>query len=131
MNIVKRLLNIVLVLTVTSFVIVLSALLVTSFERKMECDANQALPGVCAKISIDDCAKTREAERIGEDFELALFLTPLYCSDDQPEYWQSNLVRYVGFYSGALVTMLLLLTILNYVLFGAATLWHKSRLSAS
>jgi hypothetical protein len=125
MNILKRLLNVFLVLTVTAFVVVLSTLLITSYNRKLECDANRALLAVCATISIEECAKTREAKRLGENFKLALFLTPLYCSDDQPEYWQSNLVRYAGFYSSVLVAALLLLLVVNYVIFGTATLWHK------
>ena len=125
MNIPKRLLNVLLVLTVTAFVVVLSTLLITSYNRKLECDANRALPAVCATISIEECAKTREAKRLGENFELALFSMPLYCSDDQPEYWQGNLVRYAGFYSSLLVAALLSLLVLNYVIFGTATLWHK------
>lgn len=125
MNILKRLLNVFLVLTVTAFVIVLSTLITTSFNRKLDCDANRALPLICATISIEECAKTREAERFGEDFELNLFSTPLYCSDDQPEYWQSNLVHYAGFYSSLLVAALLSLLVVNYVVFATATLWHK------
>lgn len=125
MNILKRLLNVFLVLSVTAFVVVLSALLLTSYDRKLECDANRALPAVCATISIEECANTREAKRLGENFALAKFSTPFYCSDDQPEYWKNNLVRYAGFYISLLVAALLLLLLVNYVIFGRATIWHK------
>lgn len=128
MNILKRLLNVFLVLTVTAFVVVLSTLLITSYNRKLECDANRALPAICATISIGECAQTREAKRLGKDFELALFSTPLYCSDGKPEYWLSNLVRYSVFYTSLLIAALLLLLGVNYVVFGIATLWHKFKL---
>jgi len=127
MNILKRLLNVFLVLTVNAFVVVLITLLITSYNRKLECDANRALPAICATISIEECAKTPTAKQIGETLKLPSSLTPLYCSDDQPEYWQNNLVRYAGFYSSLLVAALLLLLVVNYVVFGTATLWHKSR----
>jgi len=125
MNILKRLLNVFLVLTVNAFVVVLITLLITSYNRKLECDANRALPAICATISIEECAQTREAKRLGEDFEYALFSTPLYCSDDQPEYWQSNLFSYAGFYSSLLVAVLLVLLLVNYILFGKVTLWNR------
>lgn len=125
MNILKRLLNVFLVLISAAFVAVLTMLIVTSYDRKLDCDANRALPEVCATISISGCAKTREAKRLGENFELALFSMPLYCSDDHPEYWQRNLVSYAGLYSSLLVVVLLSLLAVNYVIFGTATLWHK------
>jgi hypothetical protein len=134
MNIIKRLLNVVLIILVTAYLVIVGLLLGVSYDSMRECKVHRAIDELCANPRIQDCETSDEYKKLQQRDEstygtppLPVSLSPIKCSPDSPDYWLDNLFRYFGLYSVLVVFALLLLLTVNYVFLGSLTLWHKVR----
>jgi hypothetical protein len=136
MNIIKRLLNVVLIILVTAYLVIVGLLLGVSYDSMRECKVHRAIDELCANPRIQDCANSDEFKNLQRRYQSQYEIWPLdalpylslpKCSQDSHEFWLDNLFRYFGLYSVLLVIGLLLLLTVNYVFLGSLTLWHKVR----
>lgn len=136
MNAIKRVLNIVFLLVVALYVFLTGLLLATAYDKKTECETTQALHALCINISQLACESSDEAKWLQTRYQSRYgispppigLLHPLFCSEDQPAFWEANLYKNAVLYSVLLAIASLTLLIVNYVSFGSLTLWHKAHL---
>jgi hypothetical protein len=132
LKVIKRLLNVTLIITIATYVSLIGTLVVVAYNNMSECEMYRSLNKLCASSSTMDCGNSDEAKKLQRRYEIQYGtpppppgFQPIKCAENTPDFWRSNFLHYAMFYSVAIIIALLLLLTVNYVFFGSLTLWHK------